>query len=220
MLDLLSLTLAQQTVIHKYAGELLADSLVHQSGRHSGVHAARQSADDLIVADHGTDLGHLILDDAGRVPIVRQSSALVQEVFDELLPQRRVLDFGMPLHAIEFAAFIGHGSNGRTLSMSQHAEAFRGLIHCHAVAHPRVLFGRRTFKNAFGVGDDSLSLAVFAKSRLIYVAAQLMRHDLEAIANAKHGNSRVEDLLVDSRRTRLEYRGRATGQDDCLRILG
>ena len=51
MFDLLGLALAQQTVVHEHAGELLADGLMHQSRRDGGVDAAGQAADHLGVAD-------------------------------------------------------------------------------------------------------------------------------------------------------------------------
>ena len=47
MFDLLGLALAQQTVVHEHAGELLADGLMHQSRRDGGVDAAGQAANHL-----------------------------------------------------------------------------------------------------------------------------------------------------------------------------
>ena len=50
VLDLLDFALAQQTVVHEHAGELVADGLVYQSGGHGGINAAGQAADHLGVA--------------------------------------------------------------------------------------------------------------------------------------------------------------------------
>ena len=44
--------LAQQAVIHKDAGQPIADGAVDQRGRHRAVHAAAQPADDVTVRPH------------------------------------------------------------------------------------------------------------------------------------------------------------------------
>ncbi len=80
MFDLLGLALAQQTVVHEHAGELLADGLMHQSRRDGGVDAAGQAANHLGVADLLADFLDLVLDDVGRVPVIAEAGALVQEV--------------------------------------------------------------------------------------------------------------------------------------------
>jgi hypothetical protein len=49
--DLLALVLAHEAVVDEDAGQLLADRLVDQQRRDARVHAARQAADDLPVAD-------------------------------------------------------------------------------------------------------------------------------------------------------------------------
>ena len=56
---LLGLVEAQQAVVDEDAGELVADGLVDQHGRHRAVDAARQPADDAPLADLGPDLGDL-----------------------------------------------------------------------------------------------------------------------------------------------------------------
>ena len=56
LLDLVGLAQPQQPGVDEHAGELVADRLVHQRGRDRGVDAARQPADDPLVADLGADL--------------------------------------------------------------------------------------------------------------------------------------------------------------------
>src|SRR5208337_440252 len=46
--DDLRLAPAQQTIVDKNAGELVADGFVEQGGGHAGIHAAAQSEDDTI----------------------------------------------------------------------------------------------------------------------------------------------------------------------------
>ena len=220
MLDLLGLALTQQTVVHEHAGQLVADGLVHQRGGDGGVDAAGQAADHLCVADLFTDLRHLIIDDAGSVPIGTKAGAFMQEGFDELLAHRRVLDLRMPLHAVQFACRILHGGHRCAFGVRKHFEAFRGLFHGDAMAHPCVLLGGGACEQAFCVIDYGIGLAVFAQSCLVDVTAELVGHHLEAVADAKHRNAGIEHLRVDGGGAGLEYGSRATGQDDGLRVLG
>ena len=220
MLDLLGLALAQQTVVHEHAGELIADGLVHESRRDCGINAAGQAANHLCVADLLADLRDLILDDAGGIPVVAEPRALVQEGLDELLAHRGVLDFRMPLHAVQFAGFVLHGGNGRALGMRQHFKALRRGLDGHAMAHPRVLIGGGAVEQTFRLVDEGLGLAIFAKGGLVDIRAQGIGHGLEAVADAQYGNAGLEQFLVHTRRARLEHRSRTTGKDDGLRILG
>ena len=144
----------------------------------------------------------------------------MQEGLDKLLAARGVLDFRMPLHAVEFAGFILHRGNGSALRVGKHLEALRDLLHSHTVAHPRGLLGRGTSEDAFGVVNAGFGLAILAERRLINRAAKLIRHNLEAIADTEHRDAGLEDLLVDARGAGFEHGGRAAGQDDGLRILG
>ena len=70
VLDLLDLAFAQQAVVDEHAGELVADGLVDEGGGDCGVDTAGQAADHFGVADLLADLGDLVLDDGGGVPVV------------------------------------------------------------------------------------------------------------------------------------------------------
>ena len=67
-LDLRSLPRAEQTVIDEDAGELVADSPLHQGSRDRRVDTAGESADDLAIPDLRADTGNLIVDHALRGP--------------------------------------------------------------------------------------------------------------------------------------------------------
>ena len=144
----------------------------------------------------------------------------MQEGLDKLLAHRGVLDFRMPLHAVQLAGFILHGGNRRTLGVCKHFKAFRRCLNSHAMAHPRVLVGGGAFEQAFRLVDEGLGFAILAKGGLVDIRAQGIGHGLEAVADAQHGNAGLEQFLVHARRARLEHRSRTTGKDDGLRILG
>ena len=77
---LLGLVLAQQAVVDEHAGELVADGAVHEQRRHRRVDAARERADDLVVADLLADQVDLLLDELQRRPGRRRLAGLEQEV--------------------------------------------------------------------------------------------------------------------------------------------
>jgi hypothetical protein len=92
--DLLALVLAHEAVVDEDAGQLLADRLVDQQRRDARVHAARQAADDLPVADLLADAGDLLLDDARRRPGHVALAHVAQEGLEDLLAVRGVDDLG------------------------------------------------------------------------------------------------------------------------------
>ena len=83
------------------------------------------------------------------------------------------------------------------------------LVHGDTMAHPSGLQGWRTVENARGIVHHRLRLAVLAERRLVDVAAELMGHHLEAIADAKHRHSGREDALVNGGSTGFVHRRRA-----------
>ena len=220
VLDLLDLAFAQQAVVDEHAGELVADGLVDEGGGDCGVDTAGQAADHFGVADLLADLGDLVLDDGGGVPVVGQAGALVEECLDELLAEGGVLDLGVPLHAVELAGLVLHGGDGRALGVGEHFEASGRGLDGDAVAHPRVLLGRGAGEQPVRLVDGRVGLAVFAERGLVDVGAERVRHGLEAVADAEHGHAGVEQLGVDARGAGLEYGCGAAGQDDGLRVLG
>ena len=205
MLDLLDLALAQQAVVDEHAGELVADGLVDEGGGDCGVDTAGQAADHFGVADLLADLGDLVLDDGGGVPVVGQAGALVEERLDELLAEGGVLDLGVPLHAVELAGLVLHGGDGRALGVGEHFEAGGRGLDGDAVAHPRVLLGRGAGEQPVRLVDGRVGLAVFAERGLVDVGAERVRHGLEAVADAEHGHAGVEQLGIDARGAGLEY---------------
>ena len=104
--------------------------------------------------------------------------------------------------------------------MRQNLEAFRSGFDRDPVAHPGALFHRGSVEQPLGFVYGGLRLAVFAKGGFVDVRAQRVRHGLEAVADAEHGNAGLEQFLVDARSARFEHGSGATGQDDGLRILG
>ena len=136
-LDLAPLVLLEQAVVDEHAHELVADGLVHDRGGDGRVHAAREPCDDAARADLLADPRDLLGDHVARVPVGGDPRGLVQEVLDHVLSERRVLDLGMPLHAVEALLVVRERRDGRRRGRREHLEAVGRDRDGVAVAHPR-----------------------------------------------------------------------------------
>ena len=218
-LDLLRLPLAQQPVVDEDAGELVADRALHERRGDRGVDAAGQPADHAGVADLGADPGDLVRDDVAGVPVGRDAGGVVQEALDDLLAVGGVPHLGVPLHAVHPPLVARERGDRGRLAGREDPEARGRLGDRVAVAHPddlvgglardeRSAVGARVAREMHGGG------AVLAPAGLRDRAAELLRHDLEPVADAEHGHPELEDARVERRGALLVHAGRAAGQDD------
>ena len=81
-------------MIDEEAGQLVADSLVHEGRGHGRVHTAGQGTDDLRVADLLADLLNLLVHDGTGGPRGFQAGALVEEVLQRVLAELGVAHLG------------------------------------------------------------------------------------------------------------------------------
>ena len=97
-LDLLALVQSQQSRIDKDARELIADCPVHERRGHGGVHAARETADDLSLSHQSADFRDFAFDEGTWGPARRGAADFEQEVRDELATAGRMRDLAVKLH--------------------------------------------------------------------------------------------------------------------------
>ena len=111
--DFIGLAAAHQAGIHEDAGQLVADRFMDQDGGHRRIHAARQAADHLALADLLADL----LDHGGaecvHVPVRLDAGNVQDEIADHVRPARGMRHFGMELDAVHPALFVGDHRIGR-----------------------------------------------------------------------------------------------------------
>ncbi len=152
-------------------------------------------------------------------PRAAASGDAEDEILDERRAARRVRDFGMELHAVEPALVVGDGGVRRICAHGHRAEAFGQCGHAVAVAHPHGLFvahGKEAVEQAAGAHDLDLGPAVFARFGGLDRAAEGRHHGLLAIADAEHGNARIEQRARHARAfLRCHARG-AAGENDGL----
>jgi len=146
-----------------------------------------------------------------------RAADLVEEVADHVLAVLGVVDFGVILHAVEAALFIADGDVGAGIGMGDEGEPIGYLFHVVAVAHPRhALFGKPLEEFAVRV-KKRLGLAVFARGGVVCgddLAAEVVRDELAAIADAEHGHARIKKRGIDVRRVLKIDTVRAAGEDE------
>ena len=222
-LDLVALVLAQQTVVDKNARELIADRLRQQRGRDRGIHTAGKCQQHLAVADLGADRLNGLAHEVAHRPVAGRAADFIQEVAQHGLAILGVIDLRVELHAIEAACFVADADRRAGIRVRHEPERLRHLGHVIAVAHPRdALLRQAAEETAVGI-EPGLRLAVLARgvfSGGSHFPAEILRHKLAAVADAKNGDAELEDLRVHLRRTFGVHTLRAAGEDDADGVKG
>ena len=204
-------------MIHENAGELTADGLRQQCGTNGTVHTAGESQQNLAVTDLLTDLtdGGVFIILHG--PGAGSAADLIQEVADHLDAVLGVVHFGVILYTVEAPLGIGDGHVGTGHGMGHQLERLRHLCHVVTVAHPGDALLGKPLKNRAGGIIPGLGLAVFPGGIVLGrcdLAAQIVGHQLAAVADAEDGHAQTEDLGVDLRGVLLINAAGATGKND------
>ena len=222
-LDFVALVLAQQTVIDKDARELAADGLGQQRRRNRGVHAAGKRQQHLAVADLGADVLNGLAHEVAHRPVTGRAADLIQEVTQHGLTVLGVVDLGVELHAVEAARLIADADRRAGIRMRHEPERLRHLGHVVPVTHPRnALLRQAAEQTAIGV-KPCLRLAVLTRGVFAgggHFPAEILRHELAAVANTEDGDAEPEDLRIDLRRTLGVNALRAAGEDDADGVKG
>ena len=133
-----ALVQAQQAVVHKHAGQLVANGAVDQRCRHAGIHAAAQAQDHVFLAHLLFDQGYRLGDVVFHHPIGPGLANLQHKTLQNRLALQGVRDFGVELQGVKIAFFVGHARNGATAGAGHPLEAGRHLDHVVAMAHPNL----------------------------------------------------------------------------------
>ena len=214
--DLLAFARAHQAGIDEDAGELVADRFMDQHRGDGGIHAARQAADHLALADLFADFLHHGGAEGVHVPFRLDAGDVQHEVLVDLRAARRVHHFGMELDAVELALLVGDHGIGRMVRGRHDGKARRDGGDLVAMVHPHrlaVADGAQPGQQRRLFGDHDVGAAEFAGVAAFDLAAQLVRHRHLAIADAQHRHARFEHRLRRARRALFHDRwpGRRTG---------
>ncbi len=187
-------------MVHEYASQLVADSLVDQSGSNRGIHSTGQGQNDFFVADLFADIGDSLLHVVRHVPVAHAAADVAHKAFEQGTALDSVGDFGVELDRVEAAVFIGHTGDGACRRGSHQLEAGRQRGNFIAVAHPdfehAMAFCRSEILDTvqqLGVAVGAhFSVTEFALVGAFGNAAQLAGHGLHAVANAQNGYASVK----------------------------
>ena len=191
---LLSLVLAQQAVIHKDAGEPVAHGAVHQHAGDGGIHPAGERAQHARLPHLRAHLVDERIGKARDAVGAGTAADVLKEIAEDALALRRMRHLRMELDAVEAARIVGKGGDGAVLRGGEGAEALRQREHRVVVRHPDGLAVHAGKERAFGKADGGA--AKLAHGRLAHAAAQLLRHQLHAVAHAQHGHAQLEHARV------------------------
>ena len=163
-----------------------ADGLVQQRRRHARIHAAAQAEDDAFLADLRADFLHGLLDVIAHRPVFAAAADAVDEIGIHLAPARRVDDFGMELQAEEFPLAVFNRRVFGILRGRHGLEAARKFRELVAVRIPDLQrLGQSGEQRAGRIFHRERALAVFALETLLDFAAEEVRQDLHAVADAQ-----------------------------------
>ena len=126
----------------------------------------------------------------------------------------RVVDLGMKLHGVVLARGILEGRLG-VRGLRDKLEARRKLLGFVAVRHPDVQRAGETLEEGAVVAQEfDVGVSVLALVAGTDLAAQLLRHEVQAVTDAEHGHSEMQHLLVGRGRVGVIDGRRASGEDD------
>ena len=219
-LNLIPLILAKESMVNKYAGQLLADGLGHEDSCHRGIHAAGQGTESLAVADFLLQLLYSGLYEGIHPPISLTMAYIVHEIAQHLGTLNGMEHLWMELDSIEALGCIFHGSYRTYRGAGCHAKALWSLGDIVSMAHPADGLVRYASKKLGILANNiHLSLAVLADRSGLHLASQEMCHQLGTVANAQYRYPQLENLCADGSGLWSIYAVWATGKDNALQIL-
>ena len=125
---------------------------------------------------------------------------------------------GVKLHAVELAGMVGDGGAGGVVSMGQQLKAIGQARHRVPVAHPHGGGVVHIGEQVGGVVDEEGSLTVFAPLGAIHLAAELLHHQLHAVAYPQHWNTQLPNGWIAVGRAGVVHRLRPTRKNNALGV--
>ena len=183
-------------MVYKDAGELAAHCLSQQCGGNRGIHSAGQTQQDFSIAHFLSDGLDGLLAVVSHGPIAGGAAHFIEEIADHIHTMLGMVHFRMELHAVEPTLLIGDGHVGAGVRVRHELEPIGHLSHVIAVAHPGDALGRQTLEQLAGSLIKRLGLAVLSGAVRLGsgdFAAQSVRHELTAVADAQDGHAQLED---------------------------
>src|SRR5208282_2408133 len=197
----LRLAPAQDAVVDENARELVSDSLVQQRRSDAGVHATAKTQNYLFVADLGADSLDCLVNVAAHRPVPAAATDSVDKAGQNLAPSRRMDYFRVKLQAEHLRGAVLDRRVGGVLGNGDGFEPRRQSRQPVPVRIPDLECPRQIGEERAGaVFDAEGAFAVFAFLTRLDFSTEILGQELQAVANAQHGNAQLEDRGVGQRR--------------------
>ena len=152
----------------------------------------------------------------------------MHEAGDHFLALERMRHFGVELHGVETARFVGHRRDRAGLVAGDDRKAGRHFGDFVAVAHPHVeqavpfsvLPVFDVLEQCRMTTGTDFSVAELTFARAFDLTAQLLGHRLHPVADAEDRHAEFENDLRRFPLKRFVYRVRSAREDDALRVVG
>ena len=217
LLDLLGLAVAKKPVVDEDAVKTRPYRPVEKDCRNGRVHAARKPEDHLVVADLGLHLLDRVVYPRRELPVGVRAADVEDEVREYLLAVLGMDDFRMELDAEEPPLLVAYRGERAVRGLGADLEPAWDRGNAVAVAHPDYELVGQPLEELVARLDRHLGLAVFAPLARLDLAAELLAHELHAVADAENRNAEIPYAAVDARRSVFEDAVRPAGEDDALR---
>ena len=190
---------AQQAVIDKHAGELIANGAVNERRRHRRIHAAGKTQNHLIIADLRANLLDRFLNIIRHRPAWPRLANIQNKTIKQRLALLRMRNLRMKLNAIKMPGRIFHHGNRTRRRLANNTETLRQLRNLVAMTHPYIQRMRCLILNTAGkitIHRFHLRIAKLALVSRRNRAAQMMRHELHAITNTQHRHTQSKNTRI------------------------
>ena len=206
---------AQQAVVDKDAGELVADGLVEQRRRHAGIHAAAQAEDDVLVADLLADFLDGLVDVIAHRPVLPQPQTpwtkLARSPCRAACGRLRGETAGRRISAAR-SSMAAKSELSVAATGTKPCGSLRELV---AVGVPDLSdFGQLGEQRAGRVLHRERALAVLALLAVLDLAAEELRQQSARRSRCRESACRARKCRVRQRRVLRINTGRAAGEDD------
>ena len=216
----LGLPFAHEALVNEHAGELIANGLVQQEGEGGGIDTTGEGQQDTLISHLGPHISHGLIDESRRGPVGFALTNVINEIAQHRHPTGGMDHLGVELHPIQPPLVIGHRRLGRVVGMGQPGKACGQALHGITVAHPH---GRTILdigQQINWVVHKQRRLAVFSATCRHHRTAQLLHHQLHAVANTEYWNAQVPDAGIAHRCAGLIHGAWAATEDDPLGLDG
>jgi hypothetical protein len=186
---------------------------VQQRRRHGRIHAARETEEHAAFADLLADVGDGLRDKVLRRPILFRAADADEEVADHVHTALGVENLRVKLDAVEPALLVLNSGERRVIRHRRRDETGGQFLKLVAVGIPDAELLRQAGEELARFLDREVTVAVFACLAVRDVTAEVVPHELDAVADAEHGHAELENLRIRMRR-RLRVNTLRTARED------